>query len=59
MEFVKDKPDHLLQPPIRIEAKTEMPIPDVADRRRESSTRRAAPLIAPCHEALARPQYNA
>src|SRR6202049_3687429 len=32
-ELVKDKPDHLLQPPIWIEAETDMPIPGVADRR--------------------------
>jgi hypothetical protein len=32
-ELVKDKPDHLLQPPIWIEAEIDMPIPGVADRR--------------------------
>jgi hypothetical protein len=42
-EFVKDKPDHLLQPLIRIDAETEMPIPGVADRRRDPQL--AAPRL--------------
>jgi hypothetical protein len=43
MEFVKDKPDHLLQPPIWIDAETEMPIPGVAGRRKDPQL--AAPRL--------------
>ena len=32
-ELLKDKPDHVLQSPIRIKTETDMPIPGVADRR--------------------------
>src|SRR5206468_11450237 len=30
-KLLKDKPDHLLQPPIRIKAEADVPIPGVAD----------------------------
>ena len=35
-ELLKDEPDHLLQPAIRIEVKTDMAVPDIADWRRDS-----------------------
>ena len=34
-ELLKDKPDHLLQPPIRIETKADVPVPSVPDRTRD------------------------
>ena len=34
-ELLKHEPNHLLQPAIRIKAETDIPIPGVADRRRD------------------------
>src|SRR6266699_2619350 len=45
-ELLKDKPDHLLQPPIRIEAEANVPVPSVTDWTRDPQL--AAPGLRSC-----------
>src|SRR5262245_41029695 len=45
-ELLKDKPDHLLQPPVRIEAEADVPVPSVTDWTRDPQL--AAPGLRSC-----------
>src|SRR6266446_2582575 len=52
--LLKDKPDHLLQPPVRIEAEADVPVPSVTDWTRDPQL--AAPGLRSCR--LVHPRSN-